>query len=76
VSFPNALHGGIRPIGARHQQVAVLAAAAANYVAGRLESGVLVSAGPAVTNALTGVLVARDNGWPVLLMGGRRPVHR
>jgi 2-hydroxyacyl-CoA lyase 1 len=51
-------------------------AAAANYMTGRLESVVVVSAGPAVTNALTGVLVARDNGWPVILMGGRRPVNQ
>jgi thiamine pyrophosphate-dependent acetolactate synthase large subunit-like protein len=67
---------GIRPIGTRHQQAAVLMAAAANYMAGRLESVVVVSAGPAVTNALTGVLVARDNGWPVIVMGGRRPLNQ
>ncbi len=65
---------GIRVIGTRHQQAAVLAAAAANYIAGRLESAVVVSAGPAVTNTLTGLLVARDNGWPVLVLGGRRAV--
>lgn len=63
---------GIRVIGCRHQQAAVLAASAANYLAGRLESAVVVSAGPAVTNTLTGLLVARDNGWPVLVLGGRR----
>lgn len=74
--FPECSARGIRPIGTRHQQAAVLIAAAANYVTGRLESVVLVSAGPAVTNALTGVLVARDNGWPVLVMGGRRPLHQ
>ena len=67
---------GIRPIGTRHQQAAVLMAAAGNYIAGRLDSVVVVSAGPAVTNALTGVLVARDNGWPVIVMGGRRPLNR
>jgi thiamine pyrophosphate-dependent acetolactate synthase large subunit-like protein len=50
-------------------------AAASNYVSGRIESAVVVSAGPAVTNALTGVLVARDNGWPIIAIGGRRPVH-
>lgn len=66
----------IRLIGTRHQHSAVLMAAVGNYLAGRLESVVVVSAGPAVTNALTGVLVARDNGWPVIVMGGRRPVHR
>ncbi|MBX3732181.1 MAG: thiamine pyrophosphate-binding protein [Verrucomicrobiae bacterium] len=63
---------GIRVLGMRHQQTAVLAAAAGNYVAGRLESVVVVSAGPAVTNTLTGLLVARDNGWPVVVLGGRR----
>jgi thiamine pyrophosphate-dependent acetolactate synthase large subunit-like protein len=51
-------------------------AAAGNYMAGRLESVVVVSAGPAVTNTLTGVLVARDNGWPVIVIGGRRPLNR
>jgi 2-hydroxyacyl-CoA lyase 1 len=72
--FPECSARGIRPIGTRHQQAAVLMAAAGNYVAGTLESVVVVSAGPAVTNMLTGVLVARDNGWPVIVMGGRRPV--
>ncbi|HET6514325.1 MAG TPA: thiamine pyrophosphate-binding protein [Thermodesulfovibrionales bacterium] len=74
--FPECAARGIRPIGTRHQQAAVLMAAAGNYIAGRLESVVVVSAGPAVTNALTGLLVARDNGWPVIVMGGRRPLHR
>jgi len=74
--FPECSARGIRPIGTRHQQAAVLIAAAGNYMAGRLESVVVVSAGPAVTNALTGVLVARDNGWPVVVMGGRRPVNQ
>ncbi len=73
--FPACAARGIRLIGARHQQAAVLIAAASNYVAGRLASAVVVSAGPAVTNALTGVLVARDNGWPVIVIGGRRPIH-
>jgi len=74
--FSECVARGIRPIGTRHQQAAVLAAAAGNYVAGRLESVVVVSAGPAVTNTLTGILVARDNGWPVLVMGGRRAVNQ
>ena len=73
--FPECAARGIRPIGTRHQHTAVLMAATSNYIAGRLESAVVVSAGPAVTNALTGVLIARDNGWPVIVLGGRRPVH-
>ena len=58
----------------RHQQAAVLMATAQNYIAGRLTSIVILSAGPAVTNAVTGVLVARDNCWPVVVLGGRRPL--
>jgi 2-hydroxyacyl-CoA lyase 1 len=73
--FSQCARRGIRPIGMRHQQAATLAAAAGNYVAGRLEAAVVVSAGPAVTNTLTGLLVARDNGWPVLVMGGRCPTQ-
>ena len=73
--FPECAARGIRPIGTRHQHTAVLMAATSNYIAGRLDSVVVVSAGPAVTNALTGVLIARDNGWPVIVLGGRRPVH-
>ena len=73
--FSECAAHGIRPIGARHQQAAALMAAASNYIAGRLDSVVVVSAGPAVTNALTGVLIARDNGWPVIVLGGRRSIH-
>jgi thiamine pyrophosphate-dependent acetolactate synthase large subunit-like protein len=73
--FPECAQLGIRPIGTRHQHTAVVMAATSNYLAGRLESVVVVSAGPAVTNSLTGVLVARDNGWPVIVFGGRRPLH-
>ena len=61
---------GLRTIGVRHQQAAVMAAAAHNYLAGRLISVALVSSGVAVTNAITGVCVAQDNGWPVLLLAG------
>lgn len=66
---------GIRVIGVRHQQAAALMAAAQNYVGGRLTAVVIVSAGPAITNAATGILVARDNGWPLVVLGGRRPLH-
>jgi thiamine pyrophosphate-dependent acetolactate synthase large subunit-like protein len=63
---------GIRVIGARHQQGAVLMSLGHNYVAGGLRSAVVVSAGPAVTNCSTGILVGRDNRWPLLVIGGRR----
>ncbi len=64
----------IRVVGVHHQQAAVCMAAAQNYVAGRMTAAVIVSAGPAVTNAATGILVAYDNCWPVLVLGGRRPL--
>jgi 2-hydroxyacyl-CoA lyase 1 len=63
---------GIRVIGTRHQQAAVMMAIAHNYVAGRITAIAIVSAGPAATNVATGLLVARDNAWPVIVLGGRR----
>ena len=65
---------GIRLIGVRHQQAGVMMAIAQNYITGRLTAISIVSAGPAVTNAVTSILVARDNCWPVILLGGRRPL--
>ncbi|MFH0342283.1 MAG: thiamine pyrophosphate-binding protein [Chromatiales bacterium] len=66
---------GMRVIGVRHQQAAAMMAAAQNYACGRMVAAVILSAGPAVTNAATGILVAHDNGWPLLVLGGRRPLH-
>ena len=63
---------GLRVIGARHQQGALLMSLAFNYVSGGLHSAVIVSAGPAVTNCATGVLVGKDNCWPLLVIAGRR----
>jgi len=67
---------GIRLIGVRHQQGAVLMAAAQNYGAGRLTAVAMVSAGPAVTNAATGILVAWDNCWPVIVIAGTFPLSK
>lgn len=67
-----AVEAGIRVIGTRHQQAAVMMAIAHNYTVGRLNAVVIVSAGPAVTNVATGLLVARDNAWPVIVLGGRK----
>ena len=72
VVLPACSANNIRPIGAYHQTSAVCMALAHNYQAGSLEAVALVSAGPAVSNAITGLLVARDNGWPVIVLGGRR----
>jgi 2-hydroxyacyl-CoA lyase 1 len=66
---------GLRVVGVHHQQAAAMMAAAHNYSCGRLVAAVILSAGPAITNAATGVLVAFDNRWPLLVLGGRRPMH-
>lgn len=66
---------GMRVIGVRHQQAGAMMAAAQNYLAGRLCAVAILSAGPAITNVVTSVLVARDNGWPLLVLGGRRPMN-
>ena len=66
---------GIRPIGVRHQQSGVLMALAQNYVTGGLPAVALFSAGPAITNAATGILVAQANCWPLVVLGGRRPLE-
>jgi len=63
---------GIRPIGVRHQQAGVMMATAQNYMTGRLTAVAILSSGPAVTNATTAILVAKDNGWPLVVLGGRR----
>jgi len=70
--LPACVTQGIRPIGVYHQTSAVCMALAHNYQSGRLVAAALVSAGPATTNAITGLLVARENGWPVIVLGGRR----
>jgi thiamine pyrophosphate-dependent acetolactate synthase large subunit-like protein len=59
-------------IATRSQQAATLTAGAHNYFAGDLVAAVVVSSGPAVSNCTTGILVARDNHWPLLVIGGRR----
>jgi 2-hydroxyacyl-CoA lyase len=71
-TFARCGQSGMRPIGVRHQQAGVMMAIAQNYMTGRLTAVSILSAGPAVTNAATSVLVARDNCWPVVVLGGRR----
>ncbi len=66
---------GIRIIAVRHQQAAVMAASAQNYLQGELKAVVILSAGPAVTNATTGILVAQDNCYPLLIIGSRRTMQ-
>ncbi len=64
---------GIRIIGVRHQQAAVMMALAQNYGAGRMIAVAIFSPGPSITNAITGILIAKDNCWPILVIGGATP---
>lgn len=73
-TFAKCAELGMRPIGVRHQQAGVMMATAQNYVKGRMTAVSILSAGPAVTNAATSILVAKDNCWPVVVLGGRRPL--
>lgn len=63
---------GLRIISTRHQQAAVMAAGAHNWIAGGLRAAVVVSSGPGISNCITGITIARDNGWPLIVIGGRR----
>ncbi|HEX2170835.1 MAG TPA: thiamine pyrophosphate-binding protein, partial [Dehalococcoidia bacterium] len=67
--FGAANEYGIRNIGVRHEQAAVMMAQAYGYVGGRVGVALLAS-GPAVTNGLTGIHVAWDNCWPLVVLGG------
>lgn len=72
-TFAACVKRGLRAIGTHHQQTATLMATAHNYFVGRQAAVALVSSGVAASNALTGVIVARDNGWPLVLLAGAVP---
>ncbi len=72
-TFGAIARSGIRVVGTRHQQAAALMAVAHNYFSGAQRAALITSAGVAATNAMTGVLVARDNCWPLLVIGGSAP---
>lgn len=72
-TFAACVDQGLHVVTTRHQQGAGLMAAAQSYLEGRLSAAALVSSGPAATNLATALLVARDNGWPLLALAGPRP---
>ena len=60
---------GMKTFSFRHEQAVAMAAQAFSYVRG--ECGVaVVASGPAMTNAVTGLLTAWANNWPMILVGG------
>jgi 2-hydroxyacyl-CoA lyase 1 len=66
---------GITFIGMRNEQSASYAAQAAGYLTGRPQ-GCLVVSGPGVIHALAGLANARENLWPMILIGGASPTDQ
>ncbi len=66
---------GVRPIGVRHEQGAAFMAIAHGYVAGKVGVA-MTGSGPGVTNTVTGVHVAWDSGYPLLVLGGSAALHQ
>ncbi|MCP3999087.1 MAG: hypothetical protein GY722_29090 [bacterium] len=66
---------GIKIIDVRHEQSAAHAAEAYTRLTGKL-GVVAVTAGPGVTNTMTGVMNAHYSGTPMLVLGGRHPIRQ
>lgn len=66
---------GIRVVDVRHEQAAIHAAEAYYRLTGKLGVAA-VTAGPGVTDAITGVANAWFSGAPVLLLGGRHFIRQ
>ncbi|MCP3972904.1 MAG: hypothetical protein GY720_00255 [bacterium] len=66
---------GIRVVDVRHEQSAAHAAEAYTRLTGKL-GVVAVTAGPGVTNTITGVMNAHYSSTPMLVLGGRHPVRQ
>ncbi len=64
-----AQKAGITYIGMRNEQAASYAAQAASYLVGSPQACLVVS-GPGVIHALAGLANAKENCWPMLLIGG------
>jgi 2-hydroxyacyl-CoA lyase 1 len=66
---------GITYIGMRNEQSASYAAQAASYLTGRTQACLVVS-GPGVIHAFAGLANAKENCWPMILIGGASPMHQ
>lgn len=64
-----------RIIDVRHEQTAVFAAEATGKLT-RTPGLAVVTAGPGVTNAISGITSAYFNGSPMVVLGGRAPAGR
>lgn len=70
--FDGCVREGVPLIDVRHEQTAVHAAEGWAKTT-RRRAVALVTAGPGVTNAMTGLATARQNGSPLIVLGGRAP---
>jgi acetolactate synthase-1/2/3 large subunit len=70
--YNGCLDEGIRIIDVRHEQTAAHAAEAWSRLTG-IPGVAVVTAGPGVTDAITGVATAFRNQTPMLLIGGQAP---
>ncbi|HEY9523439.1 MAG TPA: acetolactate synthase, partial [Thermopolyspora sp.] len=73
--YDGAVHEGMRILDVRHEQSAVFAAEATARLTRKPGLAVL-TAGPGITNGVSGVATAHFNGSPVVVMGGRAPLAR
>ena len=81
VGFPvqpiarEAQKAGIKYYGCRNEQAASYAAGAVGYLTGR-PGACLVVSGPGVVHGLAGLSNAKENCWPMILIGGASPVKQ
>ncbi len=73
--YDGAVHEKMRILDVRHEQSAVFAAEATARLT-RQPGLAVLTAGPGVTNGVSGVATAHFNGSPVVVMGGRAPLSR
>ena len=66
---------GIKFYGCRNEQTATYAAGAVGYLTGRPGVALVVS-GPGVVHGLAGLSNAKENCWPMVLIGGASPVKQ
>jgi 2-hydroxyacyl-CoA lyase 1 len=60
---------GIRVVGCRHEEQAGFMAQAWGYLT-KKPGVVVVGSGPGMTNTVTSLHVAQENGWPLVVLGG------
>src|SRR5689334_20633881 len=73
--YDAAQRAGVRIVDVRHEQSAVFAAEAVAKLR-RQPALAVLTAGPGVTNGISGLTSAHFNGAPVVVVGGRAPQFR